>query len=83
MSDDLSPWRRILALLIDLTLLGVSVLIVLLVTVIIYLNVAILVGGTYEERIPQFWIEILLVGPALLLSIVTVWLYFSVFGRTG
>ncbi len=80
---DLSRSQRYLAWLIDAILLWASLLVLFILTAIVYLNVAILVGGTYEGRIPYLWIELLILGPASALAIAIVPLYFRVLGRSG
>lgn len=76
-------WHRLFAILIDIVVLGCAVASLVAITVIIYLNVAIFVYGTYERRIPDGWVELLIVIPAIALAMGIVWFYFGILRSSG
>jgi uncharacterized RDD family membrane protein YckC len=77
--------QRILAGLIDGAILAFPAFLLLGCVVIVYLNLAILIGGTYEKRIPNLWVESLLLGMGALIALggfLGFFLLFRVHGAT-
>ena len=67
---------RLIAGVVDVTILALALGILSCISIIVYANVAIIVGGTYEERIPVFWLELLILASVLALAVAVGILYF-------
>lgn len=81
--DRLPVARRAAAFVIDILILSFMIMALTIWGFVFYLNIAIAMTGTYEHRIADLWIEVLIVLPHLAVAVGSIVFYFRVLGRSG